>query len=245
MSTYLTLVNNVLIRLNETVLDSSTFADARGIHGAAKIGVKNAINQINSQKWEWPFNYDETTEAMVVGTNLYSFEADYKVADWESFHIAAQTVGSEEIPSSRLRPIQRQEWYKRFRAHDFDNLTLGLDTPNKVFWYGSGQFGVTPVPDKAYVVTYNYWKTTTELSVHGDSTTVPENFNWVIERGALEDMYEFLDNDQRANLSKSSFQDAIKNMGMILIPQNIADFRGTQVNFGGERYYSNRFQDTF
>jgi hypothetical protein len=239
MSTYLALVNNVLDRLNEVNLDSSSFSSARGIHSAAKLGVKNAINRINSQKWEWPFNYATATKTLSIGINIYAFEADYKIADWESFYIVAGTYGSQTIKTQRLVPIQRQEWYKWHRDRDLDNAVAGREFPKEVFWNSNQQFGVTPVPDQAYVINYNYWKTTTDLSLYSDTITIPENFNWVIEQGALEDMYVFLDNDQRAALGSVTFKDAISQMARILIPQDISNrMRDTRVNFSGDPFYS-------
>ncbi len=244
MSTYLELVNNILNRLNEVELDSSTFASARGVHNAAKIGVKNAVNMINAQKWEWPFNYAATTQLLTVGQELYSFPADYKIADWESFYFAKQTVSSLEYPSSRLVPIQRQEWFKRYRQRDVDSETDGIEIPKMVFWYGNGQFGVTPSPSVALTVSYTYWKLTDELVDYDDEITVPENFNWVVELGALEQMYMFLDNDQRAGLAGLSFKDAIMQMASILVPWNISDMRDPRVNFGAG-YFNTRYLDYY
>jgi hypothetical protein len=76
------------------------------------------------------------------------------------------------------------------------------------------------------------------LSAHGDSCTIPENYDWVVEIGALQDMYMFLDNDQRAALGGQDFEGAIMDMARVLIPQTIADVRDTRVNFGSGRYYS-------
>lgn len=239
MSTYLALVNNILTRLNEVNLDSSSFSSARGLHSAAKLGVKNAVNRINSQKWEWPFNYSTGTKTLTIGVNVYAFEADYKIADWESFYIEAGTIGTQTHNTIRLAPIQRQEWYKWHRDRDFDNTVAGREIPKMVFWDSSQKFGVTPVPDGAYVVNYNYWKTTPDLTDHDDVIDIPVNFDWVIEQGGLEDMYVFLDNDQRAALGTVSFKDGISQMARILIPQDISNrMRDTRVNFGGDPFYS-------
>lgn len=239
MSTYLALVNNVLDRLNEVNLDSSSFSSARGIHSAAKLGVKNAVNRINSQKWEWPFNYATASKTMIVGTNIYAFEADYKIADWESFYVEAGTFGDVTHRTLRLVPIQRQEWYKWHRDLDLDHTSDGREIPKLVFWDSSFKFGVTPVPNELYVIKYNYWKMTTDLADYDDPIDVPENFNWVVEQGALEDMYLFLDNDQRAALGSVSFKDGISQMARILIPQDISNrMRDTRVNFGGDTVYS-------
>lgn len=238
MSTYLTLVNNVLDRLNEPTLDGSTFASARGIHGAAKLGVKNAVLRINSVKWEWPFNRETVTETLTVGENSYAFQADHKIADWESFHLIGGTYGDRVITTKRLKPIQRQEWYKWHRNRDYDNLTNGLEPPMMVFWDTTGGYGVTPVPDEEYTISYNYWKMQTPLELYTDECDIPENYDWVIEAGALQDMYMFLDNDQRAALDAVNFEDSINEMARVLIPQTIGDMRDTRVNFGSGRYYS-------
>ena len=239
MSTYLVLVNNVLDRLNEVNLDSSSFSSARGIHNAAKLGVKNAVMRLNAQKWEWPFNYGTATKILTIGTNLYAFEADYKIADWETFYIQKGTYGDADLNTFRLIPIQRQDWYKNHRDRDLDNTVDGLSHPKLVFWNSNQQFGVTPVPDEAYVINYNYWKTTIDLVLFDDLITVPSNFNWVIEQGALEDMYMFLDNDQRSALGSVSFKEGISTMARILIPQDISNtMRDTRVNFGGDTFFS-------
>ncbi len=244
-SSYLTLVNNVLDRLNEPNLDSSTFASARGIHAAAKLGVKNAVLRINSQKWEWPFNCVAASETMVIGSNLYALPDNCKIPDWESFYVVAGTYGDFTVTTRNLKPIQRQEWFKRHRNLDFDNAVEGRDMPTRVFWdathngSGAGSFGVTPCPNAEYIINFNYWKFTTALSAHGDTTDVPTNFDWVIETGALQDMYKFLDNDQRAALGKVDFEDAVNEMVRQLLPQDIGDVRDTRVNFGAGRYYSN------
>lgn len=233
MSIYLELVNNVLTRLNENNLDSSTFASARGIHAAAKIGVRNAVMRINAQKWEWPFNSANVTKTLTAGTGIYSFEADYKIADWESFFLVAGTYGDVTINTQRLKPIQRQEWFKWFSSRDRDHVSGGLDIPTRVFWTGDQKFGVTPNPNQNFILGYYYWITTTELTLYSDTVTIPTNFNWVVEQGALEDMYAFLDNDQRMQIGGNSFKDAIKQMALILIPQNISDMRDTVINNGG------------
>lgn len=236
MSTYLELVNNVLNRLNEVELDSTTFASARGIHQAAKLGVRNAVNRINSVKWEWPFNYATSSQVLVPGTELYSFPVDYKIADWESFYLEQATIDDVEYQTSRLWPIQRQEWFKKYRGRDLDAGADGLRQPRLVFWYNNGQYGITPSPSKAWTLHYNYWKITPSLVNDSDTILIPENFNWVVEQGALEDMYMFLDNDQRAGLGNVTFKEAILQMATVLIPWNIGDFRSTVVNFGNQEY---------
>ena len=84
-STYLQLVNQVLRLHNQTELTSSTFTDGQGFYASARDAINHAINEINSQEYEWPFNFnDQQSVSLVAGTTFYSFEADFKVADWNS-----------------------------------------------------------------------------------------------------------------------------------------------------------------
>ena len=61
-STYLDLTNRVLRRLNEVEIESSDFSSVRGIQAAAKDAVLDTVRNINSQKFEWPFNAASGTQ---------------------------------------------------------------------------------------------------------------------------------------------------------------------------------------
>ena len=84
-TTYLTLTNRVLRELNETELTSSTFSSSRGIQTAIKDFVNKGIHDIYNETGEIPLLYSRTSQDLTVGDNEYSFPADFRKADMDSF----------------------------------------------------------------------------------------------------------------------------------------------------------------
>ena len=84
-TTYLQLTNRVLRELNETELTSSTFSSSRGIQTAVKDFVNKGIHDIYNETGEIPLLYSRTSQDLTVGDNEYSFPADFRKADMDSF----------------------------------------------------------------------------------------------------------------------------------------------------------------
>ena len=86
-TTYLTLTNSVLRELNETELTSSTFSSSRGIQTAIKDFINKGIHDIYNETGEIPLLYSRTTQDLTIGDNEYSFPADFRKADMDSFSL--------------------------------------------------------------------------------------------------------------------------------------------------------------
>ena len=86
-TTYLTLANSVLRELNETELTSSTFSSSRGIQTAVKDFINKGIHDIYNETGEIPLLYSRTTQDLTIGTNEYTFPADFRKADMDSFSL--------------------------------------------------------------------------------------------------------------------------------------------------------------
>lgn len=217
-STYLDLTNRVLRRLNEVTIDSTEFATVRGIQAAAKDAIIDTIREINSQKFEWPFNSETYSQTLTVGQEEYSWPSGFKIVDWESFYI--ENDGTLSTTTVKLSPINKKEWYYMAMPSDNDSGADGISVPYFVFETNSGGFGVTPSPDKAYVLKYKYWSVPTDLSAYSDTTNIPTEFDYVIMYGALSHMFIFLDNDERAAKFERNFTKGLADMSYILIPKD-------------------------
>jgi hypothetical protein len=211
-STYLTLTNKVLRKINEVELTETTFASARGIHAVAKDSVLDAINEMNQQKWEWPYYALEYTQTLVDGQSEYSWPSQFKSADWESFYLLKDT--GIPITSKPLEVIDRDEWYKYFRPDDTDG---NKDTPKYIFKGHGNKFGVTPAPDKAYMLNFRYYRTPTQLSLYSDVCSIPIEYDNVIVLGALAHVNLFKENVEASNICRESFKNSIKDMYSNLI----------------------------
>ncbi len=232
-STYLELTNELLRRLLETELTSTEFPSARSTQATAKDCIRASISEISAKEREWPFNYTTGTETLVIGTIEYDFPTDYKMVDWESFYIEkSDALGTLTTP---LKQTSRDSWLQNYRVNDLNAGSDGVDIPMYVFDSSVGRvksFGVTPSPDKAYVLKYEYYAKDTELSLYDDETNIPKEFNYVILNGALKHFYMFKDNTEQANIWTNEFDKSLNQMRHILIPKK-DDMVDTRVNYGG------------
>lgn len=243
-STYLQLTNKVLNHLNEVNLTSSEFASARGVHQAAKEAVQYAINRINTQHYRWPFNYTTGgSQTLTAGTLYYAIPSDCKILDWNSFYIDAD--GTVSTSNHKLKPINTDSYKRYGYITDLDNDTSGRGRPLYVMpWDDTGNssdlgvlsgWAVNPIPNAAYVVKFSYWQEPTQLSAHGDQTTIPSQYDHVILLGAMYYMHIFKENAQGMQMSEMRFEEEIKNMRKVLINKDYQDVYDTRVNFGRYR----------
>lgn len=216
-STYLDLTNEVLRRVNEVELTASSFASARGIHAHAKDAVLATLRKMNSERFEWPFNSAVGTQVCVVGQEDYTWPSDLRIPDWESFYI--EKDDTLNINTTRLRRYSLNEYREKFRDADLDSTTDGLNIPEYVYELSSGGFGIAPSPDQLYTIKFKYFINTITMSDYDDTTTIPDEYTYVIIDGALEYMYIFLDNTPRAQMKGQDFKRGLDYMSYILIPK--------------------------
>ena len=82
---------------------------------------------------------------------------------------------------------------------------------------------------RQYVLKYTYFKTATELDLHGDVPETPNQYKIVLIDGAVYHLYMMRDNVELASLSKKLFTDGIEKMRQILINRYIR-IRDTRVS---------------
>jgi len=215
MATFLDLTNQLLRRLNEVEIASADFDAARGVQALAKDAIRNSIAKINQAEFTWPFNAAEHTATLAQGQEEYSWPTYFKVADWDSFQIQADS--SLGVDYQHLEFIGRDYWYKRFRDADYNAGASGIDVPRYVFPAHGNGFGVSPSPDKAYSIRFRYYIANVDLVTSTDIVLIPEAYNHVIVEGALYFMYMFRDNIEQANVAAQVFQQGLKEMQSILI----------------------------
>lgn len=227
-TTYLDLCNQVLRRLNEVELNQSDFASARGVQGLVKDAVKASVARINQQEFEWPFNAASHTENLVAGQTEYTFPANLKIADFNSFQI--QKDASLGTGYRALKVMDRDEWYQRHRDEDYEAGNLGRGVPEYVFASHGNGYGVTPSPDKAYSIKFKYYLNYSDISAYNDVTRIPTSFDTLVVDGALYHLYMFRDNLESAQAAFVNFEKGIKNLQTLYI-NNFEYVRDTRVRF--------------
>jgi len=219
MATYVTLVNELLTRLNEVTLATtgSGFDDVRNVQALAKQAVNNSIRSILQTGQEWPFLKTTYTQTLAAGTREYDFPSDFSRADWQTFYIK-KLSGGTNIPQS-LKAISYDEYVQKYRQGDDTGDQTGISAPTLVYQTNEEKFGVTPIPDEAYEIEYVYWSFPADLSSYDDTTIIPDRFKHVIIDGAMMYMMRFRSNEQSAAVHQGVFQDGIKSMRRVLVDE--------------------------
>lgn len=227
-STFLSLTNQLLRRLNEVEIAQADFERARGVQALAKDAVRNAVAKINQTEFEWPFNAAQHTVTLITGQEEYSWPTSFKVADWDSFQILKDD--SLNTGYKTLKFIERDEWYRKYRDADYEAESTGVGIPDFVFPSHGDGFGVTPSPDQTYQVRFSYFMGHSELTAWGDTPTIPTQYDNVIVEGALYYLYMFRDNAESSNIAATVFEQGVKEMRTLLI-NKYARITDTRVRF--------------
>ena len=226
-TTFLTLVNDTLRRLNEVELTATDFPNATGFRAQVKDAINSSIQEISQREFEFPFNFTAGSLTLVVGTQEYALESDFKIADWDSFRINYDA--DNNYSARNLKLIDYDTFIKRFFERDSEASTGDYDQPIYIYRTLDNKVGFTPRPDAAYSVSYSYFAYATDLVNATDNMSIPDAYKHVVIDGALYHCFMFRDNVQQAQLIKSRFDDGIDRMRTLLI-NRFTDVRDTRVS---------------
>ena len=213
MATYVTLVNELLRRMNEVTLDTAGdgFDTVRNVQALAKDAINSSIRLILQDGQEWPFLKTTFTQTLSVGTRQYSFPADYSSTDWDTFYL--KKLSSENNSPMPLNVISYEQYIQNVRPSDDTGDQVNGDGPPALVYQTLGTaFGVSPIPDAAYEVEYVYWRFPTDLTAFNDVAIIPDRFKHVVIDGAMMFMMRFRSNEQSAAMHQNNFEDGIKTM---------------------------------
>ena len=212
---YIGLVNEVNRRLNEVELTSGTFITAKGFYSQIKDSVNSSIRDINQTHYEWPFNHVLAEDTLTAGTTRYAFPNDAGSIDFDTFRIKeSPTLGNA---TTKLGLVAYEDYLENSVDQEYADNTSKREVPSAVFQAPSLEWGVTPPPDQAYEIVYEYYRVPVDLSSSTDVPSVPERFRHVIIDGAMYHAYMFRSNEQAANLAKGKFEEGLKRMRTILV----------------------------
>lgn len=217
---FLSLTNDVAKRLNETELTSTNFAAASGFYAAIKEAVNSAIRHVNQSHFGWPFNHNVYEQTLTAGITRYPIPTQAKYVDFDTYRVRRNTtlgVGRAE----HLTQLSYDEYVDRYiDQEDETDVTKGA-APQLVFRTQNAEFGVVPMPDKAYQVDFEYFMDPVDLILNTDVPTIPERFRHVIIDGAMYYAYMFRDNIEMASVSQRKFDEGIKQMRTVTVNENV------------------------
>ena len=217
---FLDIVNTVCKRLNEEELTTSNFATATGFYSQIKDAVNASIRDINLYHEYWPYNHSQIEVTLVAGTTRYAIPDEAKFIDYKSFRVKRDTslnVGE----AKRLDHITYSEYLDNYIDQEDETDTTKGAVPERVFRGQNAEFGIVPMPDKAYKIRYEYFKWTEDLLANDEVPRVPERFKYVIVDGAMYYTYMFRDNIESAQLAFKKFKDGMDYMRKVLVNENI------------------------
>ena len=211
---YLELVNDVNRRLNEVPLTQSSFGNVTGYYADVKGYVNSAINRVNREEFEWPFNHTTADQTLFVNQSKYPFPVDVKSVAFDTFRVQGTTLLNNS--SYRIPVMDYEEYLNKFPDYEF-NPADNADQPERIVRARDLSYIVAPPPDKAYTIRYEYYKFPLDLENWDDVPTIPEQFKWVILEGAMYHAYMFRGGLEEAAVSNQLFQSGIKDMRKIYI----------------------------
>jgi len=216
-TTYITLVNDLLRRLNEVTLTTSGegFSTAKNVQAIAKDAINNSIREILQDGHQFPFLKTTTTQTLTAGTGTYDLPTDMASVDWDTFYL--QALSSAGNTARSLPTIPFEEYVRVYKAIEENSGTGARSSPDLVYQTSEEKFGVTPLPDAAYVIEYVYYKFPADLSAFDDEMIIPDRFKYIIIDGAMVYMMRFRSNEQSAQIHQAKFQEGIKAMRRLLL----------------------------
>jgi hypothetical protein len=213
---YIGLVNDCVVRLNETAVTSGDFATARGFYPAIKEAVNSAIRHINQAHFAWSFNHNKEEMDLEPGVSRYALVENMKYVDFGSFRLQRNTA-LDVGEGRRLTQLTYSEYLDKFIDQEYETDTTKGSSPKYVVRTPDEEFIVVPMPDQEYTIEYEYFMEPAELVNATDVPTIPERFRHVIIDGAMYYAYMFRDNIEMANISQSKFEQGVKHMRTLLV----------------------------
>ena len=118
--TFLTLSNNVITRMNEVLLTSSDFTNARGVQVQCKNAVNEAIRYINQREFGYSFNHDINSSSLTAGVTRYALPTNTKSVDYSTARIKKDTTLNAS--GNNLTTLNYNEYIQKEYATQEDDI---------------------------------------------------------------------------------------------------------------------------
>lgn len=213
---YLSLVNDVALRLNETEISEAEFVDTSGVYNAFKEAVNASIRHINQEHFFWPFNHNQEAPYLIAGVSRYDLPENAKYVDFGSFRVK-RNESLNVSNGKKLEQLSYEEYLRNYVDQEYETDATKGGVPRHVVRTPNRQYIIVPMPDKRYEIEYEYYMTPFDLDVYDDVPTIPESYRHIVIDGAMYYAYMFRDNLEQATIAQKKFEDGLKNMRAILI----------------------------
>ena len=224
-------------RFSDVELTSTNFATATSYHAYVKDVVNDVVRRIEQAERQWPFNHQVYTETLVVNKREYAFPSigsgdafNTEEIDWDSFFLVKDATLDPEISEKKL-PFKDYDEYLEYykpRSLNVDTSVSTARAPQFIFRTQDLKWGVNLPPDKLYKVRFECWGYPTEMSAYGDTTNIPDRFDWIIRYGCYTELYAQRGDTDMRDRYQSRFEDGLDNSmrkGLLKSPDEFRDGR--------------------
>lgn len=136
---------------------------------------------------------------------------------------AAATVIANPINPQFLPYIDFDYWRQTYLNRDLSAAPSSRQIPQNVFkTQNLGEVGITPVPDKIYEISFEYWLDANDMSATTSTCLLPTRFEQIILDGASKYCYEFREDQPMATMADARFKAGIARMRIELINRSIS-----------------------
>lgn len=216
--TYLDIINLVLQDANEVQLTEVTFLSPRGLQSFAKEAVNRALMDIATSTPEWNWLKTGTasspnTVSTVANTQWYNFktvthpDTAYSSIDFDTFFL---DNGTDTY--NNLKRLSYDEWNKHFRHTDEDANDQGGIPKYVIETNDSNQFGLSPVPDDVYTISFRSWEDANTLINALDPLPFDDRyFNTLVSRGRYY-LWTFKENEFQVGIAHRDYKEGLNRM---------------------------------
>ncbi|MEE8598082.1 MAG: hypothetical protein V3S69_00920 [Dehalococcoidales bacterium] len=216
--TYLDITNLVLQDANEVQLTETSFTSSRGLQSFTKEAVNRALMDIATSTPEWNWLKTGTasspnTVATVATTQWYEFKTvtaqsgAYSSIDFDTFFL---DNGTDRYDN--LQKISYDEWNNHLRETDEHPNDLGGVPKYVIETNDSNQFGLSPVPDDVYTISFRSWEDANVLVNALDTLPFPDRYYNVLVARAKYYLWTFKENDFQTQISNRDYADGLNRM---------------------------------
>lgn len=153
----------------------------------------------------------------VTGSTTFTYSVDSS--------LAASASGSIVVKSNVvLQKTLRFKDLDSYRDEQYDDMDAnrnagGYGVPFYNIRKSDNNIAISPTPDRVYTLYYEGFVLPSPLSAYTDTSLIPTPFDQVIVDKALHYAYMFRDNLEQASLAHSRYEENVRRMRRILIPQ--------------------------
>lgn len=136
--------------------------------------------------------------------------------------VAASVIANVVNPQF-LPYIDYDYWRQTYLNRDLSIAPNSRQMPKNVFkTQNLGEVGITPVPDKIYEISFEYWLDANDMSATTSTCLLPTRFEQIILDGASKYCYEFREDQPMATMADARFKAGIARMRIELINRSIS-----------------------